>query len=168
MSILSNFYPERNENIYGHLNGRLLTLSIYFLSTEVKTKANENLKLPDRKFECNTVFPWFSAPARFSAPPPPPPIRLQILISATVRVSAPPSDKRPLQISLDFDQKDGEPELFLNQLTSKSLGFFFFIQHSVKYLYAVQKIKTVSSLRNTEWLSCTLFKKPVDSVTILI
>ena len=46
-------------------------------------------------------------------------IRLQILISA------PPSDKRPLQISLDFDQislpLDGEPELFLNQLTSKSL-----------------------------------------------
>ena len=68
-----------------------------------------------------------------------PPIRLQILISALVRVSAPPSDKRPLQISLDFDQKDGEPEPFLNQLTSKSLGLFFFIEYSVKYLYAVQK-----------------------------
>ena len=52
-------------------------------------------------------------------------IRLQILISAPVRVSAPPSDKRPLQISLNFDQKDGEPELILNQLTSKSLGLFF-------------------------------------------
>ena len=68
-----------------------------------------------------------------------PPIRLQILISAPVRVSAPPSDKCPLQISLDFDQKDGEPELFLNQLTSKSLGLFFFTEYSVKYLYAVQK-----------------------------
>ena len=34
--LISNFYPERKENIYGHLNGRLLTLSIYFLSTEVK------------------------------------------------------------------------------------------------------------------------------------
>ena len=65
--ILSNFYPERRENIYGHLNGRLLTLSIYFLSTKVK-KANENLKLSDRKFKCNTVFPRFSAPARVSAP----------------------------------------------------------------------------------------------------
>ena len=57
--ILSNFYPERKENIYGHLNGHLnghlLTLSIYFLSTEVKKKANENLKLSDRKFECNTL-----------------------------------------------------------------------------------------------------------------
>ena len=87
-----------------------------------------------------------------------PPIRLQILISAPVRVSAPPSDKRPLQISLDFDQKDGEPELLLHQLTSKSLGLFFFIEYSVKYLYAVQKIdqfiKTVSSLPNTEWLPC--------------
>ena len=68
-----------------------------------------------------------------------PPIRLQILISAPVRVSAPPSDKRPLQITLDFDQ-DGEPELFLNQLTSKSSGLFFFIEYSVKYLYAVQKM----------------------------
>ena len=48
--ILSNFYPERKENIYGHLNGRLLTLSIYFL----RKKATENLKLSDRKFECNT------------------------------------------------------------------------------------------------------------------
>ena len=63
-----------------------------------------------------------------------PPIKLQILISAPVRVSA-----LPLQISLDFDQKDGEPELFLNQLTSKSLGLFFFIEYSVKYLYAVHK-----------------------------
>ena len=34
--IVSNFYPDGKENIYGHLNGRLLTLSIYFLSTEVK------------------------------------------------------------------------------------------------------------------------------------
>ena len=83
----------------------------------------------------HTVFPRFSAPAQVSAP-----IRLQILISAPVRVSTPPSDKRPLHISLDFDQKDGEPELFLNQLTSKSLGLFFFIEYSVKYLYAVQKI----------------------------
>ena len=71
----------------------------------------------------STVFPRFSAP-----------VKLQILISA------PPSDKRPLQISLDFDQKDGEPELFLNQLTSKSLGLFFFIEYSVKYLHAVQKM----------------------------
>ena len=55
-----------------------------------------------------------------------PPIRLQILISAPVRVSAPPSDKRPVQISLDFDQKDGEPELYLDQLTCESLGLFFF------------------------------------------
>ena len=47
----------------------------------------------------------------------PHPIRLQILISAPVRVSTHPSDKHLLQISLDFDQ-DGEPELFLNQLTS--------------------------------------------------
>ena len=69
-----------------------------------------------------------------------PPIRLQILISAPVRVSAPPSDKCHFQISVDFDQKDGEPELFLNQLTSKSLGLFFFIEYSVKYLYAVQKM----------------------------
>ena len=38
-----------------------------------------------------------------------------------------------------FDQKDGKPELFLNQLTSKSLGLLFFIEYSVKYLYAVQK-----------------------------
>ena len=68
-----------------------------------------------------------------------PPRRLQILISASVRVSAPPSDKRPLQISFDFDQKNGEPELFLNQL-SKSSGLFFFIEYSVKYLYAVQKM----------------------------
>ena len=83
----------------------------------------------------HTVLPQFSAHARSSAP-----IRLQILITAPVRVSAPPSDKRPLQISLDFDQKDGEPELFLNQLTSKSLGLFFFIEYSVKYLYAVQKM----------------------------
>ena len=88
-----------------------------------------------------------------------PPIRLQILISPPVRVGAPPSDKRPLQVSLDFDQKDGEPELFLNQLTSKSLGLFLFIEYSVKYLYAVQKmitefLKTVSSLPDTEWLSC--------------
>ena len=68
-------------------------------------------------------------------------IRLQILISAPVRVSTPPpSGKRPLQIILDFDQKDGEPELFLNQLTSKLLGLFFFIEYSVKYLYAVQKM----------------------------
>ena len=56
--ILSNFYPERKEHIYGHLNGRLLTLSIYFLSTEVEKQKhemkNENLKLSDRKFECNT------------------------------------------------------------------------------------------------------------------
>ena len=80
------------------------------------------------------------SPARFSALPPPPPIRLQILIGAPVRVSASLSDKRPLQISLEFDQKDGEPELFLNQLTSKSLGLFFFIEYSVKYLYAVQKM----------------------------
>ena len=89
-----------------------------------------------------TVFLRFSAPARDSAPPRfSTPIRLQILISAPVRVSAPPSDKRPFQISLDFDQKDGEPELFLNQLTSKSLGLFFFNQYSVKYLYiyAAQK-----------------------------
>ena len=77
----------------------------------------------------NTVFPRFSAP-----------IRLQILISAPVGVSAPPSDKCPLQISFDCDPKDGEPELFLNQLTSKSLGLFFFIEYSVKYLYAVQKM----------------------------
>ena len=77
----------------------------------------------------STVFPRFSAPARFSAP-----VRLQVLISAPVRVSAHPSDKRPLQISLDFDQKDGEPELFLNQLTSKSLGLFIFIEYSVKCL----------------------------------
>ena len=41
-----------------------------------------------------TVFPRFSAA----------PIRLQILISAPVRVSARPSNKHPLQISLDFDQ----------------------------------------------------------------
>ena len=68
-----------------------------------------------KKFISCTVFPRFSAPARFIAP-----IRLQILISAPVRVSAPPSEKRSVQISLDFDQKDGEPELFLNQLTSKS------------------------------------------------
>ena len=72
--------------------------------------------------------------------PPPPPIRLQILISAPVRVSAPPSDKHPLQISLNFDRKDGEPELFFNQLTSKSLGLYFFVENSVKYLYAVQKM----------------------------
>ena len=71
-----------------------------------------------------TVFPRLNAPvrvgapARFSAsPPPPPPHKTSNLISATVRVSAPSSDKRLLQISLDFDQKDGEPELFLNQLT---------------------------------------------------
>ena len=63
-----------------------------------------------------------------------PSIRLQILIRA------PPSDKRLLQISLDVDQKDGDPELFLNQLTSKSLGLFFFIEYSVKYMYAVQKM----------------------------
>ena len=56
----------------------------------------------------------------------PPPIRLQILISALVRVSAHPSDKCLLQISLDFDQ-DGEPELFLNQLTSASLGLSFLL-----------------------------------------
>ena len=68
-----------------------------------------------------------------------PPIRLQTLISTPVRVSAPPSDKHPLQISLDFNHKDGKPELFLNQLTSKSLGSFFFIEYSVKFLYAVQK-----------------------------
>ena len=67
-------------------------------------------------------------------------IRLQILLSTPVRVSAPPSDKCPLQISLDFDQKDGESKLFLNQLTRKSLGLFFFIEYSVKYLYAVQKM----------------------------
>ena len=63
-----------------------------------------------------TVFPRFTAPARFSIPPPPPPpppIRLQLLISARVWVSVPPSDKRLLQISLNVDQKDGEPELFL-------------------------------------------------------
>ena len=71
----------------------------------------------------NTVFPRFSTP-----------IRLQILISAPVRVNTPPSDKRLLQVSLDFDQKDGEPEQFLNQLTSKSLGLFFFIEYSVKYI----------------------------------
>ena len=53
----------------------------------------------------NTVFPRFSVPAR---------------------VSALPSDKRPLQISHDFDQNDGEPGLILNQLTSKSLGLFFY------------------------------------------
>ena len=84
------------------------------------------------------------------------PIRLQILISAPVRVSAPPSDKCLLQISLDFDQKDGGPELFFNQLTCKSLGLFFFVEYSVKYMYAVHKcsvLKTVSSLPNTEWLS---------------
>ena len=34
---------------------------------------------------------------------------------------------------------DGEPELFLNQLTSKSSDSFFFIEYSVKYLYDVQK-----------------------------
>ena len=44
-----------------------------------------------------------------------------------VQVSAPSLDKRLLQISLDFDQKDVEPELFLNQLTSKSLGLFFLL-----------------------------------------
>ena len=62
-----------------------------------------------------TVFPRFTAPARVSAPArfSPPLIRLHILISAPVRVSVPPSDKRLLQISLNFDQKDGEPELFL-------------------------------------------------------
>ena len=75
-----------------------------------------------------TVFPRFSA------------IRLQILISTPVQVSTPPLDKRLLQISLDFDQKDGEPELFLNQLTSKLLGVFFLIEYSVEYLYAVQKM----------------------------
>ena len=53
--ILSNFYPEKNENIYGHLNGRLLTLSIYLLSNRSEKKANENLKLSDRKFESNTL-----------------------------------------------------------------------------------------------------------------
>ena len=60
------------------------------------------LPLSRQMAEIYTVFPRLSAP-----------IRLQILISALVRVSAPPSDKRLLQISLDFDQKDGEPELFL-------------------------------------------------------
>ena len=62
-----------------------------------------------------TVFPRFTAPVRVSAPArfSTPPIRLQILISAPVRVSVPPSDKRLLQIDLDFDQKDGVPELFL-------------------------------------------------------
>ena len=63
-----------------------------------------------------TVFPRFTASARVSAPAQfstPPPIRLQILISTPVRVSVPPSDKRLLQISLNVDQKDGEPELFL-------------------------------------------------------
>ena len=88
-----------------------------------------------------TVFPRFStsaqvsAPAQFSAP-----TRLQILISTPVQVYAPPLDKRPLQISLDSDQKDGEPELFINQLTSKSLGLFFFVEYSVKYLHAIQKM----------------------------
>ena len=33
-----------------------------------------------------------------------PPIRLQILISVPARVSSPPSDKCPLEISFDFDQ----------------------------------------------------------------
>ena len=68
-----------------------------------------------------TVFPRFTAPARVSIPawfstPCPlhaPSIRLQILISAPVQVSVPPSDKGLLQISLNVDQKDGEPELFL-------------------------------------------------------
>ena len=97
----------------------------------------------------DTVFPRFSvsarvsAPARFSAP-----IRLQILISALVRVSAPPSDKHSLQISLDFDQKDGELELFLNELTSKSLGLFFFIEYSVKYTWMLYKKWSV--LKNSQ------------------
>ena len=69
-----------------------------------------------------------------------PPVRLQLLISVPVRVSSPPSYNRLLQISLDFDQKDGEPELFLNQLTSKSLDLFIFIEYSVKYMYTVQKM----------------------------
>ena len=54
-----------------------------------------------------TVFLRFTASARFSTP-----IGLQILISAPVRVSVPPSDTRLLQISINFDRKDGEPELF--------------------------------------------------------
>ena len=88
----------------------------------------------------NTVFPRFSAPARVSAPARfSAPHKTSNFDKRPVRVSALPSDKRPFQISLDFDQKDGEPELFLNQLTSKSLGLFFFIEYSVKYLYAVQK-----------------------------
>ena len=55
-----------------------------------------------------TVFPRLTALLGLS-----PPIRLQILISAPVRVGVPTSDKRLLQISLNVDQKDGEPELFL-------------------------------------------------------
>ena len=71
----------------------------------------------------HTVFPRFSTPHNTSN-----------------FDKCPPSDKHPLQISLDFDQKDGEPELFLNQPTSKSLCSFFFVEYSVKYLYAVQKM----------------------------
>ena len=63
-----------------------------------------------------TVFPRFT-PLLELVPllglaPPPPPIRLQILISAPVRVSISPWDKRLFQISLNVDQKDGEPQLF--------------------------------------------------------
>ena len=82
-----------------------------------------------------TVFPRFSAPARFNAPH-----KTSDFDKHPCSSQRPSPDKRPLQISLDFDQKDGEPELFLNQLTSKSLGLFFFIEYSVKYLYAVQKM----------------------------
>ena len=84
-----------------------------------------------------------SAPLLGSAPP----IRLQILTSAPVRVGAPPSDKRPLQISFDFDQKDGEPELFLNQLTSKSLGLFFFIEYLSNTCMLYKKL---SVLKNSQ------------------
>ena len=122
--LISRFYEHFKkflEICFAFIFAKFKDLGKQFILTEILTES------PDQtcfEMKNNTVFPRFSAPARFSAP------------HKTSNF-----DKRPLQISLDFDQKDGEPELFLlSQLTSKSLGLFFFIEYSVKYLFAVQKM----------------------------
>ena len=55
-----------------------------------------------------TVFPRFTAPDRVSVP-----ARFSTHKTSNFELAPPPSDKRLIQISFNFDQKDEEPELFL-------------------------------------------------------
>ena len=88
------------------------------------------------------IFPLFNAPARVSAPArfsPPPPHKTSNFDKRPYSSQHPPSDKGLRQIGLDFARRIESHITIFNQLTSKSLGLFFFIGYSAKYIYAVQK-----------------------------